>query len=263
MEIPTIEKDVVGQEVKDAQLEAVAELEISIKKIIEKIRPRIESGEYGLVIGDDASGRIPALILGNFIKKVSEAKGLSGPNLVFIPGKLEMEKEESRWKKIFGFTGIAKQKQHEELDEYISEQGATKEKRILIITDTLQTGLSLKTLVNLLKRAGYNCDIATIGIEPLMIGRGVQKNLSGTDIFSGEYGQKDRGFHQNTPLIYDQKEFSGVYKKPGDSVSKTRKSLIFERGKKEMQDSVNQAREDAGVVTEHLIKWYESLENEK
>lgn len=64
------------QDRREVVFEEVAELELPNKIIIEKIQSRIEAGEYGLIIGDDASGRIPTLILGNFIKKISEQKGL-------------------------------------------------------------------------------------------------------------------------------------------------------------------------------------------
>jgi len=47
----------------------VAELEMSSKKIIEQIQDRIEREEYGIIIGDDASGRIPTLIIGGLIRK--------------------------------------------------------------------------------------------------------------------------------------------------------------------------------------------------
>ena len=87
-QIPTNKPNLEKSDEREVVFKEVAELELPIKIIIEKIRPRIENGEYGLIIGDDASGRIPTLILGNFIRKTSEQKGLDKPNIVFIPGKL-------------------------------------------------------------------------------------------------------------------------------------------------------------------------------
>ena len=279
--IYTTKRNLEKQDEKEIVFEEVAELELPIKIIIEKIKSRIENGEYGLIIGDDASGRIPTLILGNFIKKVSEQKGLDRPNIIFIPGKLEMERE-SYWRKIFGLENTSKTKQAEELDEYILGQGASKEKRILVITDTIKTGDSLKTLVNLLRRAGYVCDIATIGIEPVIIGQGMRASLKGVDIIFGKYRDKSRKENENTPLIYrkESEKLTGVYKRPGDKTSKTLKSSALPEGvdledvnpesinthssRQEIQDSINKARKDASVVTDHLIDWYNSQEqNEK
>lgn len=231
-----------------------------------------------MIIGDDASGRIPALILGNFIKKVSEIRGAIRPNIIFIPGKLEME---SWWGKMLGSVK-SKPKQHDELDEYMSSHGASKEKKILIVTNTVQSGFSLKGLLNLLKQAGYGCDIATIGIEhPIIKQADRYENLRGVDVISGGYHTNHRDWHQNTPRIYEKEsnKYTGVYKNPGDKVSKTLKSSALPDGvyiedvnpenvnihesRQEIQDSVNRSRDDVKVAVDHLIDWYESQKREE
>ena len=184
VEIPTIEED-KNQDYpkKEIKSEEVAELEVPIRRIIEKIKDRIDDGEYGLVIGDDVSGRIPALIIGNFIRKVAEQKGQEKPNIIFIPGKLEQRKLKDILSRIIG-----KPTQKEELEGHIIKFGANKDKRILIVTDTIQSGFSFKTLIDLLKRSGYNCDVATIGIEDPLIGKKQRfDNLNGANIISGVY----------------------------------------------------------------------------
>lgn len=275
--ITTMEDSAKGKPARETRYEEIAELEVPIKKIIEKIKERIENGKYGLIIGDDASGRIPAIILGNFIIKISEQRNLEKPNIIFIPGKLKSE--EFNWRKVFGLRSTSKRKQYEKLDEYVSSHGASKERKILIVTDTVKSGDSLKTLVGLLKRAGYRCDIATIGIETPMIGRGIKESLVGTDIISGEYRIKDRDRNQNTPLIYEHesRKLTGVYKIPGDKVSKPIKlsalpeginpedvnpeDLNIDSSRQEIQGFINQAREDANIIVDHLVDWYKSQNN--
>src|SRR3990167_11536940 len=116
-QIPTNKPNLEKSDEREVVFKEVAELELPIKIIIEKIRTRIENGEYGLIIGDDASGRIPTLILGNFIKKVSEQKGLDKPNIIFIPGAF-----------ISGSFEIL------ELDAYVEKWGMVdKDKRILVV----------------------------------------------------------------------------------------------------------------------------------
>src|SRR3989338_7015540 len=160
---------------KGIELEEVAELEEPIKKIIEKIKSRIENGDYGLIIGDDASGRVPVLILGNFIRKVSEKRDLNKPNIIFIPGKLRS----------YFFDNESKKKY---FDRHISKFGVTKDKRILIVTDTVLSGLSLEVLIGLLHDMGYVCDIATIGVETSETNASLRDvMLDGSEVVSGEY----------------------------------------------------------------------------
>lgn len=254
--IPTIRPNLEKQDVGEVVFEEVAELELPIKIIIEKIRTRIENGEYGLIIGDDASGRIPTLILGNFIKTISEQKSLNKPNIIFIPGKL--------MRPILNFESGMRSKR-KKLEEHINKFGAAKDKRVLMVTDTVLTGGSLKILVTLLHELGFTCDIATIGVETEekdLVNRDL--NLQHSEIISGEYQNKNRGF-PHTPGIYREKALSGVTKKAG----KTWSTAIVKSGeydweeKEVIQSQINQAREDAGVLTDHLINWYQSLKNEK
>lgn len=263
--IPTTSEHIEKHDDKEIVFQEVAELELPIKIIIEKIRPRIENGEYGLIIGDDASGRIPTLILGNFIKTISEQRGLNKPNIIFIPGKLMGP--------IFGFSSESMRKK---LENHIGKFGATEEKRILIVTDTILSGGSLEILVKLLKKSGYICDIATIGIEKEPIDIEAPPRdleypetetrediLRGVEIISGEYNGEDN-LHPNTPKIYREKTLSGVTKKAGQTKSTTLKYAESDEDEKGMiQDQINQAREDANVVTQHLIEWYKSQSYEK
>lgn len=252
--IQTIEIDQDrNQDRQDVVFEEVAELELPIKIIIEKIQSRIEAGEYGLIIGDDASGRIPTLILGNFIKKISEQRGLYKPNIIFIPGKLRS--------RIFG-----RDNDRKELEEYVGKFGADRDKRILIVTDTILTGDSLKTLVSVLHKIGFICDIATIGVETDeedsedLLDRDF--NLEHAEIISGEYYTED-SVMPNTPKIYREKTLSGVTKKTGQTKSTTIKSGESYEDEKEMiQDQINQARKDANIVVGHLIDWYKSQKQE-
>ena len=48
----------------------------------------------------------------------------------------------------------------------------------------------------------------------------------------------------------------------GDKVSKILKSKEPNDGE-EIQDSINQARKDASIVTDRLVDWYKSLNNEE
>lgn len=53
----------LSQDEKEKIERMVSRLEEPIKRIIVQLRTRIDTGEYKVVIGQDASGRLPALIL--------------------------------------------------------------------------------------------------------------------------------------------------------------------------------------------------------
>src|SRR3989344_9337060 len=71
--------------------EALLGLEDPLANILEKLRPELERGEYRLIIGDDASGRIPTRIVGEVIKKLSEERGFPRPLVRFIAGSTFMD----------------------------------------------------------------------------------------------------------------------------------------------------------------------------
>lgn len=250
-EKPTQQEQKPVEAEKEVQLEEVAELEAPIKKIIEKIRDRIESGEYKLVIGDDASGRIPALILGEFLKEIYKINGLSEPDTIFIPGKLKETELPTLLKKLLQQFLRLKSKESAILEEHLHKHRAEPGDKILIVTDTVYSGNSLKVLVGLLKELGYICDIATIGLEKPDYREAQElrdKNLGDTEIISGEYETDTPDYLPNTPKVWRNKEISGVKKTPGQT-----KSIPIRK----KQELINQSREDAKVMAKRLVRWYE------
>ncbi|MES3031862.1 MAG: hypothetical protein V4699_01310 [Patescibacteria group bacterium] len=239
-------------------LPEIIELEEPIKNIIEQIRVRIENGEYGLIISDDVSGRIPALILGGFIKRISELKKVCNPNLLFIPGNLDSSQYIPM---------------RQTLIEYLEKHGIKKGERILIITEVLHSGVSLKVLTRLLKEFNFGVDIATMGID---VRKGVlgnlerEKNLRDVEIVSGDYMRENSTQVSYVPLIYKRKERTGVYKNPGELVSKPLRSkykdnvfgtALEKRAKN--QKKINNSRAEVKILVEKLVKWYLSQEEEK
>ncbi|KKR02684.1 MAG: hypothetical protein UT29_C0001G0164 [Candidatus Yanofskybacteria bacterium GW2011_GWA1_39_13] len=246
--------------------EEIAELEKPIKIIIEKIKNRIENGEYGLIIGDDASGRIPTRILGDFIREISRIRGHHQPNIIFIPGKLK--------EGMLGVVGSGeRQMVQKKFEQHLSKYGAIPDKKILIITDTVFSGESLRGLADLIKEAGYVLEIATIGQEfsgPFgRPNRLADENLEGIEIVSGEFSatkeQEEETGWAHTPMIYAKKDMSGVHKSSGYLKSERLVDEIGSYFRRDMiQDEIEQARKDAKTMTSKLIDWYESQkQNEK
>ena len=58
---------------------SIEQLRVPIQKILEELRPEIEKAAYGMVLSDDVSGRIPALMLGWALKRIYKQNGNQPP----------------------------------------------------------------------------------------------------------------------------------------------------------------------------------------
>lgn len=184
-----------------SQEQAVRDLKVPIQDIIKQIRPEIEQGAYRLIIGDDASGRIPAFIVGHVCKKIYEKNGLTPPHVRFIAGSTMLD-DQAREKKL----GLVTE-QIAKIRSRVAQNSNTNGK-VLIVTDTISSGLSMGVLMEALKANNWQADVATIGL------------LKDTfDIFD----RKRRGFEKqwgtriiyslnSTPDVYKRKSLSGVTK---------------------------------------------------
>ncbi len=64
----------------------IAELEKPLGKILGQLRRHIDMNQYKLVLGDDTSGRIPALIMWRVLSALAEQRGQEKPKISFIAG---------------------------------------------------------------------------------------------------------------------------------------------------------------------------------
>ena len=71
--------------------EAIFELKEPIENILTKLSDKIESGYFNAIVGEDASGRIPALIIGRIISERYKKNSLSSPDLKFVAGSSYIE----------------------------------------------------------------------------------------------------------------------------------------------------------------------------
>lgn len=235
------------------QIEALFELEKPIEEILEQLRPKIERGIYSVIIGDDASGRIPTRIIEKALKAIYEKRRFAPPIVRFIAGstRLHGKDEEIR---------IAKKKSVKQQMKKIKNtlpQDTWKTKKMLIVTDTIAEGNSISVLINALKEVDIRADVATIGMTNHNMRTVLEKKWK-SKIVSG-------GGH--TPAIYagfnpQVRELSGIIKKDEDLFSKPLKSQIdadwaeddiFETAN-QIQTGVNQARDIAFKIADRLTE---------
>jgi len=82
--IPTVKTK--SKEEAEIKHEEIAHVEEPMKRIFEQISANFEKGEYDLMIGIDASGRIPALILFKLASHIYKKSGYPAPMFRFIAG---------------------------------------------------------------------------------------------------------------------------------------------------------------------------------
>ena len=137
----------------------VESLRAPLRKILEDLRPKIEKGEYTIVLADDASGRIPAFIIGHVLKTVYEHKGFPAQHFRTVAGSMRVQGDLKRNKSIALREQFGKMKQT--MLDHAPEQATG---RILIVTDTVNSGQSVELPLRSLRANGLEADVATLSI---------------------------------------------------------------------------------------------------
>ncbi len=220
--------------------EALAELEAPIAKILARLRPKIERGEYGLIIGDDASGRIPALIIRDVIKAVYNERGYTLPEVRFISGSSELEDGLGDKKELVRkYIADVQESMREDTDAL-----RTRRKRsALVVTDTINRGTSVSVLVHALRAAGIPAEIATVGlIENNWFSRLQTELRTRAPITAGMTG---------TPSIYGKgKALGGVWKNTEEVFSHA--TTRTAQGPDAIQRSINETRTIIHTMSDKL-----------
>jgi hypothetical protein len=255
-EADTVQADAVSPQPKEeyrpqrARDFDIGELERPIGYLIGDLWNRFGRGEYQLIIGDDASGRIPTLIISGVAKEVSREKGVPAPKTVFFAGS-----RDTRWtavdKKTNAMAGFLEEHvKNINAGETVADNNALPIERALIVTDMIDTGKSLLPLAKALEQRGIEYDIATIGTH----GQIAHDWKSVADKFNGRIITGGQG----VPTIYRQHLKGGVKNMGlfGDAVFA--KPYIMHDFNKEGEyvakhDIVNAAREDVTRIVGNIV----------
>lgn len=213
------------------EIDSLAELETDTVSILNKLREDIEKGSYNAVLGDDASGRIPALVIWHFLAEIYARRGFAKPAMRFVAGSAGSD------------AGT-----QDELDAYISRikndvsNEAEENKKVLVVTDFIDSGASLQGILDSCDKHGLTFDIASIGI----VARETIADLADKYHCNVVYGKR------HTPMIYGKDSLSGVQKE-------RLKDVIAHKLPEINQRKINAVRE---YVKKHivpsLIEAYES-----
>jgi len=118
--------------------------------LIRQLTPAIHSQEYGLVIGDDASARLPTLVIGGLMKEIYNEDKKRSPQILFLAGEGWRDKDEKA-----------------ELDRYLQKMIKGKkinpeETKVLLVTEYIQSGRHVANFLGSFKKVGLSCDVATL-----------------------------------------------------------------------------------------------------
>ena len=207
-----------------------------VEKIIKSLYPNIKNGEYGLIIGDDASGRIPALLLNEVIKNLYKEFGYEKPDIRFLSGSRNLSGEEKEQKK-------------ELISEYLEKvrknlSNDNSPKKTLVVTDVVATGVSLDPLIETLKEMNMDFDIVSVGDAT-------------TDDVEKRWGKEVYFGKTNMPAIYGEDNLHGVVKNVNELFShpiKNNLTYYTEKEKVDIQLNINEAREDMQNLAEKILE---------
>lgn len=175
-----------------------AELVDAFKNLAIKLRPHI--AKYDIVLGDDVSGRLPTLVIADCARRKREQTDQTPPRVYFVNAGSNLS--ESRRAKVT----LPK------LSKLIKKHEPFTNKKVLIVTEYMQTGRSVKAFVNELANHGITPDVCTVDMD----GKFNDFKNKGGNFFYGSI-DKNAGY----PFYdYRYKDLTGLESIDGSPVAK-------------------------------------------
>lgn len=179
----------------------MSSMEDDVSQIVEKLRNSIENKEYASILGIDSSGRVPALLMNKVINGIYQKDNSSSKvDIQFISGFRNKDL-------------VEKNKLQEFFTQKLYLDIKANNKKILIVDDVLASGSSVKTIIEVLRDAKIDFDLAVMSYEDSDVPNPTRDNEKdikhiegylGTPVYYGEYG--------GVSSIYGKPQMSGVKK---------------------------------------------------
>lgn len=174
----------------------IESIEGTSKKLVEDLKESIDNEEYDVLIGDDASGRIPTLLLWNIMKERMREKH---PDW-------DQEKQREALQTYFMAGGAIGNSNYAELRDFFMKIKPKISKNALLITEYISSGLSISRIGALLEELEIPFDIATLSSA---LSSAQPHSASG--VFSRH--KIFKGDATWPPAIYGDRNISGVTKR--------------------------------------------------
>lgn len=254
--------------------EEIKKLEEPIGNLVVQLEEGILGERYDAIIGDDASGRIPTLVIRKIIEDrihklhpdLTAEEQREALKTYFVTGAASVTYEQ--FKKVFPVGSILDNmkgpidQSNADLLKYFKSIKPKIKKRALLITEYIATGDSITGLAKTLKKVGIPFDVASVIVKSQAYDK-ANKNisLSGGSLFMG-------GFGHALPDIYGQKHISGVVKKTSEFEKGSQKldihtkPFLKEISEKNETDfkyedpskDIAMAREDVSLMADRILE---------
>lgn len=209
----------------DIRREQVVALEKPAQILLEKLRKDIDAGAIGTIVGVDASGRLPALVMGKVLKRIYAERGFPGPEIRFAPGKFSSLNS-------FKFNTLDKQR------------------KVLVVDDTITTGHSMTSPMRVLDGFGFKVEGAAFWNAFPFILDETRTVLGTLPVHTGLSGDAATVTHR--PLL------SGVVKSPKTPYAQPLRKLEHYSTDVNAQKSISDARKVVSEISERLAVWYQN-----
>ncbi len=217
--------------------EVFAELEPFTFSIVKKLKESIDSGEYDVLIGDDASGRIPTLVLRGIF---NERKRKLNPELKSIESEIKTR-----------FVAGGQVENKEELKAALTKIKSECPEKALVITEYVSSGKSIKRIADTLKEIGIPFDVATLTTNIDSIEIPAESKFIYGELIHNDF------YEDNPPAFYDVPELSGVIKDSSPksyAVPLTKELVADEDELKDIQEKIGIARKDVDLLIKKTLK---------
>lgn len=200
--------------------------------LLRRLMPALSEHEYQAVVGDDVSGRIPALVMGKLMKKIYKQEGAKQPETIFLAAGRSHGSEQKKWE----------EEADSYLDKLLKNNSINSQDKVLLITEFIQTGKSEAQVIELFKNKGITCDLAFLCFEDEFW---AHPNFSKPESLEFLRTFRDvkiyKGAFDPSKLFYNKPEIAGVKKRKGKIFSKRRisqnwRTLAARRDSKRMVD---------------------------
>lgn len=248
---PKIDKKEISKTENAKLMAEIAELEWPMQNILWQMGSRIENGEYGLILGEDLSGRLPTLLVWRVLENLYKETGFHAPETLFFASQL--------------FGDVAKEeKLVNDFKNFLERSGAkemAEDKTALIVTDTIKTGEHLKPFTQALKEMNLKFEIAAFNFVPSLLNfpqfgistTDIERNLNGK-IFCGRMSRSDL-------LLRSKKYLSGFIKSSEPDLfvkpfSDFAKSEVAKKNYSQKKAEARAARRDIKILAKKFAEWY-------
>lgn len=205
----------------------------SFAKLAIALKDRIYT--YDSIISDDASGRIPSLVLWRLINNLREARHMEPIRGYFVASGRHDNKNK-----------------YKAIRDYFNKKKLQFGKKALVVTEYIVTGGSIRDLSKQLDAAKINFDVAALSISPRYESR--QGYLSKIkNKFFNEARNRFIGSESHVGMkFYQVYRLSGVIKK-ANSESPHPMHIVKDNWEAD-QELINRVREDAATLANRLAE---------